>query len=242
MGLALNEGRAGGRSLAEFKLPGARQRRCRQVAKWVKQGQLWQASKARIPGFEQKQPCSTPRGMFVAAISAGDLYKPPGMAPGRCFPLFSKLPVGRTNRGGGGGGGSSIREPSLSGLTRFRGQIPYMAAAAIRPTLCFPGRREPFRPSIICLILLGQTARVPSARALPQPPQSAQPASSSLKPAPQVADWARGDRERHGRQCLKGSSYSACHQRCSGGPTAGMSCRPDTQKQDGGSRRSINVQ
>lgn len=141
-----------------------------------------------------------------------------------------------------GGGGSSIREPSLSGLTRFRGQIPYMAAAAIRPTLCFPGRREPFRPSIICLILLGQTARVPSARALPQPPQSAQPASSSLKPAPQVADWARGDRERHGRQCLKGSCYSACHQRCSGGPTAGMSCRPDTHKQDGGSRRSINVQ
>ena len=88
--------------LQSSSLPGARQRRCRQVAKWVKQGQLWQASKARIPGFEQKQPCSTPRGMFVAAISAGDLYKPPGMAPGRCFPLFSKLPVGRTNRGGGG--------------------------------------------------------------------------------------------------------------------------------------------
>ena len=118
-------------------LPGARQRRCRQVAKWVKQGQLWQASKARIPGFEQKQRCSTPRGMFVAAISAGDLYKPPGMAPGRCFPLFSKLPVGRTNRGGGGG--------EFHPRTKFVWPYPFPGADSLHGCGCnqanpmFPG-------------------------------------------------------------------------------------------------------
>ena len=124
--------------LQSSSLPGARQRRCRQVAKWVKQGQLWQASKARIPGFEQKQRCSTPRGMFVAAISAGDLYKPPGMAPGRCFPLFSKLPVGRTNRGGGGGGEFHPR-------TKFVWPYPFPGADSLHGCGCnqanpmFPG-------------------------------------------------------------------------------------------------------
>ena len=57
----------------------------------------------------------------MAAISAGDLYKPPGMASSRVFPLFPKLPVGRTNQGGADfeGGESPIRESSLSGLTQF---------------------------------------------------------------------------------------------------------------------------